>query len=401
MGNKRLSRDHCGVSRHPPSPPAPRPQAREGSTSWTAVKVLLLLALLLVGLGPRPGMGQESLAERRTRVEGLSLAEKEQLLRRQDRFAGLDPAEQNHLRQLNRDLQQDPNAPRLREVMRRYYDWLKTLTPYQRIELSQLSPEKRIERIKKLMQEQSSRPPRLQETRRVEAIKRAVQQQAKKLGEQLESQDIVGLFEWIAEVSERESSRFLENLPDSRSKALRQQLENVRDPQRRRLIFAWLWMQWQSANPGKLPPLNHEDLAALRRKLSRATRERLESRPPLEQWRIVADWISLLPQEKLIPRRASELISEETERKLAMFFEHVLTEEEKDRLLAMPSEQMFRELWREYTRAEVSRTPLRPAEQSGVGKRPGQRGKGGKAGQNAASSGAAKTPARPSKKRTD
>lgn len=355
------------------------------------------LALLVAGLCQTPGLAQETLAERRERVENMAPNEKQQIQRRLNRFQGLDLSEQNRLRQLNEDLEQAPDAPRLRQVMQRYYEWLKTLTPYQRIELSQLPPEKRIERIKSLMQFQALRPPTPQETRRAEAIKKAVEQQAKKFEGELQAQDVAALFDWLAEVSERSAPRFLEHLPEPLSEAFGQQLENVKDPQRRRLIFVWLWMQWQKANPDKLPPLGNKDLAALRNKFSAATQERLASKPPPEQWRIIGDWISLLPQERLAQRRADELITEETERKLAMFFEHVLTDEEKDRLLAMPSDKMFRELWQEYIRAQVSKAPQRPAGQAGpgLGRRAGPRGKAGKGAEPSTppTSGAKKTPA--------
>ena len=353
------------------------------------------LALLVAGLCQQAGLAQESLAERSERVESMPPNEKQQLQRRLDRFEGLDPAEQNRLRQLNEDLEQAPDAPRLREVMQRYYEWLKTLTPYQRIELNQLPAEKRIERIKSLMQFQALRPPTPQETRRAEVIKKVLEQQAKKLRGELQEQDVGVLFDWLAEVSERRAPRFLERLPEPMNKNFEQQLETVKDPQRRRLLFTWLWMQWQATHPDQLPPLSDKDLAALRSRLSPAAREKLASKPAPEQWRIIGVWTSLLPQGKSPPRRADELFSEETERKLAMFFEHVLTNEEKDRLLAMPSDKMLRELWQEYTRAQVSKAPQRPAGQAGPGqgKRAGQRGKAGKGAQNPMSaSGAKKTP---------
>jgi len=354
---------------------------------------LACLALAWLALGPcqRAGLAQESLAERRARVENMQADEKRQLQRRLSRFEGLDRAEQNRLRQLNDDLEQAPDGPRLREVMRRYYEWLTTLTPYQRIELSQLPPEKRIERIKKLLQSPTYRQP----IPRAEAIQKAVRQQARKFQGELRGQDIGALFDWLVEVSRRSAPRFLERLPEPLAKSFEQQLESAKDPQRRRLVFTLVWMRWQEANPDQLPPLSDGDLAGLRDRLSPATRERLASKPVPQQWRSISDWISFLSQERPAPP-TDQLISAETERELAMFFEHVLNDEEKQRLLNLPSDQMFRQLWQEYTRAQVSKASQRPAGQSGPGqgKRAWQRGKAGRGGQNPApGSGPQKTPA--------
>lgn len=333
------------------------------------------LAFFSAGLAAGALWAAETLAERRARVEKMSPAEKEQLLRRHDRFVHLPPAEQDQLRRLNRELEQDPDAPRLRQTMQRYYEWLKTLAPYQRMELTQLPAEKRVERVKKLLQEQADTPAKrrvAKEPPRVEAIKRLVQEQAKRLGKQLEPQDIEGLFVWAAQMADRQAARLLESLPEPRRQEAQQQLDSVRDPRRRRQVFGWLWMQWQAANPGKVPPLAAKDLAELRRLLSKSTQQRLEAMTTEQQWRIVSEWIGLLiQQERPLARRPEELISQETEEELALFFEHVLSEEEKDRLLSLPGDQMLRELWREYARSKLLRTPAWPAEHAGLGRRAG------------------------------
>ena len=69
---------------------------------------------------------------RRRRVESMGLGEKEQLLRIEERFIGLAPEEQQRLRRLHEELQTDPDAQRLRPIMHRYCEWLKTLSSYSR-----------------------------------------------------------------------------------------------------------------------------------------------------------------------------------------------------------------------------------------------------------------------------
>ena len=80
----------------------------------------------------------ESLAQRRHRIESMSLGEKERLLQLRERFDALDQDQQQRLRRLYSSLQADADAPQLRQVMRRYGEWLKTLSSYARTELAEL-----------------------------------------------------------------------------------------------------------------------------------------------------------------------------------------------------------------------------------------------------------------------
>lgn len=304
-------------------------------------------------------------AERRERLEQMTRADKERLLRAQSRFSALPLAEQSQLRQLNRELAAASDSDRLQSVMRAYYDWLLVLAPYQRLELNELSAEKRVERVKRLMQDpkvHARRQQKKKEPPRIDTVKRAVQEQARRLGKWLDPKDVEGLFAWSAEMTDRHGQQLLAQLPSGRRRGIEQQISNVRDPQRRRQIFGWLWLQWQASNPDKPFPLSDDDLGQLRGRLSPATRQKLESKTPQEQWRIVAEWIALLQQERPYLRNPDQLISQETEEELALFFEHVLSQEEQDRLLTLPGDQMLRELWREYAQSKISKAPGRGGE---------------------------------------
>jgi len=99
----------------------------------------------------------ESLAGRRQIVERMSPDRKEQLRRVEERFLGLDPGEQQHLRQLYAELQEDPDAAKLQSLMYRYCDWLKTLPLYSRGELAELPPDERIKWVKRRLREELAR----------------------------------------------------------------------------------------------------------------------------------------------------------------------------------------------------------------------------------------------------
>ena len=100
----------------------------------------------------------EDLPARRQRVEGMGLDEKEQLLRAEDRFVRLNPEEQQGLRRLDEQLQADPNAQQLRAIMRRYDEWLKSLSSFSRAELAEMKPVERVTRIQKEEQRRRGQP---------------------------------------------------------------------------------------------------------------------------------------------------------------------------------------------------------------------------------------------------
>jgi hypothetical protein len=357
-----------------PLPPAPRaPGAGAAGLSGAAGPCAGMAALLGKDTAA-PWQPEESLDRRRARLEQTSLTEKAQILRRQERFAALERQEQKRIRRLKRDLEQAPDSVQLQQAMQTYCEWLKTLPSYQRLELVELPLPERMTRIDKLMQDQAAKGVRrpAKRARSLETAKQELQTQAKKLNKRLDRQDVEGLFAWSVEMADRYGSRLLETVPPSRRQELQEQLDSVRDNVGRRNLFGLLWMQWQWANPGKPPPMSENDLAELRAKLSDTTRKRLLKKPTAEQWQTVADWISLLerPKEesKPLPNRPEELISEELEAKLALFFEHVLNSEQQARLLAADPEQMMRELLREYARAENFRASPRAADLSGGAK---------------------------------
>ena len=75
-------------------------------------------------------------------------------------------------------------------------------------------------------------------------------------------------------------------------------------------------------------------------KLSAETRKRLEDKPPVEQWQLVAGWMRPGPRRPNEDRRMHGPLPKDDDERLAEFFEKDLSPEERDRLLAMPGEEM-------------------------------------------------------------
>lgn len=93
---------------------------------------------------------EETLEERRARVEQMDADQKEQLLQNYQRFVRLDEAERERLRKLHNDLETAPDAADLRNVLQRYNDWLSDLKENQRAEILSAPPEERLKRIESM-----------------------------------------------------------------------------------------------------------------------------------------------------------------------------------------------------------------------------------------------------------
>jgi hypothetical protein len=268
-----------------------------------------LASLLALTLGDNG-----TLEERRHRVAQLPAADKADLGRRLRAFSELSDEEQRGLRRLQEQIQADPDAPRLQATMTRYCRWVESLPPFRRAELMELAPEERVKRVKSILEDQAKweakRPP---------------------------SQDLAALTRWLEQYVARHEAEVVKSMPDVH----RRRLDEANPAQRKRLL---MWWRWQAVSMGVLQPPNAADFADLQRLLSAETRAKLEAKPTAEQARIVGGWLkhtAVMGALKGGPRAVDE-------HQLSYFFEHDLTEEQRDRLLGMPAEQMQRELLRLY-----------------------------------------------------
>jgi hypothetical protein len=321
--------------------------------------LLIAWGLVALSVEGRPVRAEESMDGRRHRVEAMDQAAKEQLLRRLEYFNTLSPEQQQRLRRLNETLEREPQADELRRVMSRYYDWLKTLKPFQKAELADLAPRERVERIKKLLQEQSRKEAKRasgEEGPRVERLKKLLQEQMPKIGKRLTVEDLEGLVRWTEQYVTTHESQLIEELPEPRRKEARLQLAKIREPERRREVLAGLWLRTQMADLHKVMAISVVELADLRTRLSPATRQRLEAFPEAEQQRTVSLWLRLVLLHYVAVPHRPPTPGEVSDQELAEFLEHQLNPEARDRLLGLPPEEMQRELWSLYLRSKSQET---------------------------------------------
>ena len=259
----------------------------------------------------------EDVPSRRRRIMDMSLDEKEQLLRSEDRFRSLTPEERQSVRRLHEDLQSDSDRERLRAIMHDYYEWLKPLSPLRWAELAEMKPDQRVASVKKLWQEEQRR----------EGSRRPGRK------------DMEEVLKWIADCATQHEATLLAALPEAQRKEFPKLIKL-----RQQTLFWLMWQRWQAAGPNNLPAMmTEEDLSRLRAKLSPVTRKRLEGKPPVEQSQLVVGWMRQGPWHPGEDRRPHGPLPKDEDERIADFFENDLSPEQRDQVLAMPGEEM---LWR-------------------------------------------------------
>jgi hypothetical protein len=304
-----------------------------------AVWLMALLGSLVLASVCR---AEDSAAERRQRIENMKPAEKKQLLQHQGEFLALEKQERQRLRQLQRDVENDPDADKLRLVMHAYCEWLKTLPAHTHAELLDLEPAKRIERIKQLRAEEEK---------------------------ELSPKDLEGLLGWLrdyaanpkhqAEIlqtaTEEERQRFQARTPAERAWVAAEIL--------REETFRPVPSEWQGW-PGYLDRprwLTDEELAKLRNHLSARTAKRLAKMTPLAQFNAINGWYENSTGHSFSGRRFRVgPPPKEFQEQLDQFFQKELTEEQQNELLSLPGDEMQRELRRMYFwRSGLVQGPMR------------------------------------------
>lgn len=257
----------------------------------------------------------DSLAARRERIEEMPQPERDRLLRNQERFEHLSSAEQSRLRTLHAELSHDPEAEQLREVMRRYQDWLKTLSASQRAELPKLSSAERIERIKKWQADEHKRARR-----------------------RLTLADVQALLAW-------REKQVLATLPD----AERQRYEAIQNPRERRAQMRELYedpkshVQLRQASP--------EELEDLKTRLSSEGRQVLEEAQTggRDQVRRLLFFWDVQSRGGYDELRMLDVKQED----LTKYFD-TLNDRDRDELLALPPDEMWQKLAHRYKREKIS-----------------------------------------------
>jgi hypothetical protein len=277
------------------------------------------------------GFRTETVAQRRKHVEDLNADQREYLIHNEQVFHDLSAGERQHFRELHEKIEGDPDRDRLVATMNRYSKWFEEQPMWWRGELQRKGTSDRIKEIKRQL-----------------TIQKIVGNEIR-----LDAKNRQAVANWMESyvTAHEQDPRFVESVlsqfprggsgrgPGGRGPILRDgeqpaaRFAKLRPDEKHPVLREMVLRGWQSGNPPVHP--TDAELASLRESLSPEIRERLESRKPDEQTRIIAHWLR-------------QTASTEHDERLADFFEHVLNGEERDRLMSLPGVEIDSELGRMY-----------------------------------------------------
>ena len=336
-------------------------------------------AALGTALALLPGVvfAEEPLEKHRAQIEHMNPDELAALHRRWDRFRSLPSAERNHLRRLHRDLEADPHRVELHEVLVRYQEWLKQLSPGERAELMSLAPEQRIRRIKRLQVQQRRREQRAQQFRA---------DMEWWASNQPSPRDIDTIWAWLEEFTDANSERILSTVPDER----RAYLEGLDKSHRQINLMGIALRRARHRGARQAQLITAADLRVLEARLSPKARAKLtQVTSPGRRNNKLRQWVHSAVFTRMREQDTSHGRFTISAKELEHFFEYDLSSDERASLLDMPREEMERELRWLYMqgpsarRASSRRQNGPPREWGGPpfhsGDRPrGPRGRGGR-----------------------
>jgi hypothetical protein len=273
---------------------------------------LLCLAawsVLLVCPHSRVAAEDDALAAQQRRIREMPPAAKRELWELQQRFYRLDAEERQRLKDLHTSIAAEPNSERLREVMTRYTEWLKTLSAGERADLLSLPAEQRIDQIRTLMNRQATSHMRFL------------------VNEKLSDEDLTAITQWMKEIVKRREAEILQNMP-----MLYRGMIGTQNPEKRVEILIRL-LQRFGPRPEMLRP-TQEDIERLKTQLSPAARTRLEE---AQQEGRLAELAESWMRAAIFGRRLGPPVDKA---ELERFYREDLDPKEREYLESMPRERM-------------------------------------------------------------
>lgn len=294
---------------------------RDLSSCGRAVARLLLVGSLVVC--PSPVIADQR-NDLRAQIERMSPSQKEELRARQKRFERLAPDRKHQLRKLHKDLSNHQQSAQLKQVMTRYFDWLKTLSAGQVAELSELPTDERIERIKQI---------------KVSREQHQLRQFQEMAGTRLKPSDARAVVRWF----ENYVALHEDEIVAAMRADTKRNRSNFKRPRDRKILFM---MAITGRIRYKLPPPKNEQIERLKRELSppayRALQESSNKLTTIRNWIRAARAVRY-------KRAASEWrVDPPDEEQLEEFYLERLSAEQRDKLELLPPDRFEKELQRMY-----------------------------------------------------
>ncbi|QDU78087.1 hypothetical protein Pan97_51670 [Bremerella volcania] len=296
---------------------------RNAISAATVVALVLVTALI--------GHSQETTAERVARIEAMSAADKSELRLKLERFEKLSTDERKRRTALNEALNEHPDGEQLREVMHRYYDWLKTISSVERLKLQELPPEERITEIKRIIASQ--------ERKQFEEFTRYAFRDI-----QPKREDFQAIKIWFDQWRDAHKEEILANEQQIYDKVpwLKERLEDAADD--RKLFVIWAWLMRDPEMKAIMP--SDKDFQQLSSQLDKETQQRLQAETPDRQRGL----LSALMQAAVFAHFQNRVDDDQLQK-----FYRKLPEKRQAELAALPPERFDAELRHEYMRANGGR----------------------------------------------
>lgn len=284
--------------------------------------VLTLCAMALASA--RGARAEEDLAARAARIEAMPADQKARLAQKQERYDALSDKERDRLRTLHNSIESQPNSKQLYESLKRYSEWLKTLSAAEQAAVMKLPIDKRLEQIKAIRQEQ-------------------IQQHFAELAWQLEKEDLDTINGWMADFVARHESDILANMHSQWA----ERAISASDPKEREAILITAVFGFPRSRNSRLPLPTQADFAALELQLSQKLRAELAMHTDENRRDLVMACARFAHFSRFAPPPPSD-------DQLRRFYA-TLDASKRERLDKLDRQQMKRELTREYFRQPIRR----------------------------------------------
>jgi len=293
----------------------------------------------------------DSRRSRRDYLAELPPESQSRLLGLRDRFLALPESEKTRLRKLRGQIAQSPDRKELMVTLAQYYNWLRDRTAGERADLAALDPEARAQRVaREVTEEQKRREERLAAERRRREM-------------ELSAEDRRVVARWVVDQVGKHRERILARFRDDK---IRSRLERLDDEKLAwgLLAMSWNYRRWSNGGDRHSPfgednSLNPEAIDELRENLSSEARAQLGEVPPERREELVGRWLFSILRERMESRMSGGVLPDVGQAELEQFFAEELSNETRQQLLDMPSEEMQRELRRRYYDAKQGRDPNR------------------------------------------
>lgn len=268
----------------------------------------------------------ETIDDRKKRLDLLSAEQKEELHRKYERFIHLPADEQQRLRKLDTAVAAADEHQLLQTTLGRYQHWLEQLPGVERAELMALESEQRLDRIKRVRHEESRR---------------------------LGADDLKVFVVWFEGILPK-------LVPPAEREKVQRQLAQASEDDRPAIIRRAINAMRQNSMPrrpvGRGPLIEPQALAQLSERLSpHASKILSVAGSDGERRALIWSWANQAFATSLAARRNQLALPEVDEDELRRFFQHQLTADQRAQLLNLPAEQMRRQMLLRYQQKHAGR----------------------------------------------